>query len=99
MNGPLANLRKLSRRAAAAIAMLAACGLCLVALFSLAPATHAAQDENGLEIYASPLEIAVSPEGARLYVLCRTAAKFVCSTPQNSYASSSPSQWVVHRAA
>ena len=43
----------------------------LCGLSSLAPATHAAQDENGLEVYASPLEIAVSPDGARLYVLCQ----------------------------
>ena len=71
MSGVLASRRKLQGRAAAAIAMLAACGLCLVLFSSLAPATHAAQDENGLEVYASPLEIVVSPDGARLYVLCQ----------------------------
>ena len=71
MSGVLASRRKLRGRAAAAIAMLAACGLCLVLFSSLAPATHAAQDENGFEVYASPLEIVVSPDGARLYVLCQ----------------------------
>jgi YVTN family beta-propeller protein len=63
--------RKWPRRITAAAATLAACGLCLVALSSIAPATEAAQDENGLEAYASPLEIAVTPDGARLYVLCQ----------------------------
>ena len=43
----------------------------MVVSSSLAPATHAAQDENGLEVYASPLEIVVSPDGSRLYVLCQ----------------------------
>ncbi|MGP8253809.1 MAG: hypothetical protein ACLQHF_17405 [Terracidiphilus sp.] len=71
MSGVLANPRKLPGRTAAAIAMLAACGLCLVASSSLTPATRAAQDENGLDVYASPLEIVVSPDGARLYVLCQ----------------------------
>jgi YVTN family beta-propeller protein len=65
------NSHKLPGRAAAAAAMLAACGLCLVAASSIAPATHAAQDESGLDTYASPLEIVVSPDGARLYVLCQ----------------------------
>jgi YVTN family beta-propeller protein len=69
MNGALVNTRKLLPHAA--IAILAAFGLWLVALSSLAPATHAAQVENGLEVYASPLEIVVSPDGARLYVLCQ----------------------------
>ncbi|HUB51640.1 MAG TPA: hypothetical protein VL986_05815 [Terracidiphilus sp.] len=40
-------------------------------LATITPATHAARDENGLEAYASPLEIVVSPDGARLYVLCQ----------------------------
>jgi YVTN family beta-propeller protein len=71
MSGALASTRKLQGPAAAALAMLAACGLCLVALSSLAPATQAAQDENGFEAYASPLEIVVSPDGARLYVICQ----------------------------
>ena len=63
--------RRLGRRVAASL--LGICGLGLVVFSSFAPATHAAQDENGLEVYASPLEIAVSPDGARLYVLCQDA--------------------------
>jgi YVTN family beta-propeller protein len=71
MRGGLANTAKRSRRVFAAAAALAACGFCLAALTALTPDTHAAQEENGLMAYASPLEIVVSPDGARLYVLCQ----------------------------
>jgi YVTN family beta-propeller protein len=50
---------------------MAICGFLFTVSSVLAPATHAAQDENGLEVYVSPLEIAVSPDGARLYALCQ----------------------------
>ncbi len=71
MRGPLTISRMLPRRAVTAIAAVTASALCFVIWSALAPATHAAQDENGLEVYASPLEIVVSPDGARLYVLCQ----------------------------
>ncbi len=71
MSSVLTNTRKLPHRLA--VAALAVCGSCLVGLSSLVPATHAAQDENGIETYISPLEIVVSPDGARLYVLCQDA--------------------------
>lgn len=50
---------------------LAACALCFAAFSLNTPASHAAQDENLVEAYSSPLEILVSPDGARLYVLCQ----------------------------
>jgi YVTN family beta-propeller protein len=71
MSDPIINVRGLMSRAVAAIAAVTASALCLVIWSALAPATHAAQDENGFDFYASPLEIVVSPDGARLYVLCQ----------------------------
>jgi YVTN family beta-propeller protein len=71
MRGNFAINRKRSRRALAVAVALSTCGFCMAFLSTLAPATHAAQEENGLEAYASPLEILVSPDGVRLYVLCQ----------------------------
>ncbi|HTW82178.1 MAG TPA: hypothetical protein VME23_21715 [Terracidiphilus sp.] len=71
MSGSWTNAGRSMSRTAAAIVTACVCGLFFVTLSAFAPATRAAQNENGLESYASPLEIAVSPDGARLYVLCQ----------------------------
>jgi YVTN family beta-propeller protein len=49
-----------------------ATALCLLALWQPRVATLAAQND---EVYASPLELLLSPDGSRLYVLCQGAGE------------------------
>jgi YVTN family beta-propeller protein len=49
-----------------------ATALCLLALWQPHAATLAAQND---EVYASPLELLLSPDGSRLYVLCQGAGE------------------------
>ncbi|HTW49559.1 MAG TPA: YncE family protein [Acidobacteriaceae bacterium] len=59
-------------KARLALGAVFAAALCLLALWQPRAATLAAQND---EDYASPLELLLSPDGSRLYVLCQDAGE------------------------
>jgi YVTN family beta-propeller protein len=71
MNLPATNAQRLLSRTITAVTAMTVCGLLFAIWSSFTPQSHAAQDETGLKIYSSPIELLVSPDGARLFALCQ----------------------------